>query len=258
MTRNATTAAKMLALFLLLSSCSDRSSTLDDQSAPTVEVDTSFSPWQRAVVVNTSGCGAANDGFGTGVLVDEEHVLTAAHVIASSSSAVVSFGDRTPEDSSVEVVGLDRRTDLALLKLTKPAPASLLPIPTVDVGRVEPADDVQLITADGVQAATVLERSLLRTTEVRGTAPAERVAYRLDVSTERGDSGAGVYRQSPDGTDQLVAVVFADSAGNTDGAADTSWAVAGSEIATFLADTQGEQQVYRCDAGLSKLVVDEP
>lgn len=198
----------------------------------------------RAAAIDASGCGQANDSLGSGVLIADSIVLTAAHVVASSQSLTVTLADsRRPR--AAKVIMLDTEADLALVAVDD-APARELTL-----ARAEPGDAVAVVTVGKVVESTVLERSLLIADQVRGTARVERTGYRLNLRTTEGDSGSGVYvAPQTDRAPSLVGVVFA----NSNDEAGTSWAVAGSEIQAFVARWRQEGSgQFVCDEDDSTL-----
>ncbi len=250
--------AKLALAAIVLSACSDRPETTSPQTTLSTET-VSLSPSDRTVLLRTTGCGSANDGTGSGILIDADSILTAAHVVASSDSVTVESPSDLFDRASATVVILDRAADLALITVDDEA-AGTSPLhrtEAVAVGRADLFANVSIFTTTGSIAASVIERSRIQTNEVRGTERVERVAYRLNVGTSRGDSGAGVY--AGDSIDaKLVGVVFANSAD----IANTSWAVAGSELEAFLAESPVRSdtasiQRFRCDKASSRLVVDD-
>ena len=65
------------------------------------------------------------EGSGSGFVLDTEgHILTNYHVIEGARSTEVTFGDDTT--LSAQVIGTDPRNDVAVLKLSEPAPEGLL------------------------------------------------------------------------------------------------------------------------------------
>jgi serine protease Do len=81
-------------------------------------------------------------GMGSGFIVsDDGHILTNAHVVADFDEVTVKLADQKREFKA-KVVGLDRRTDVALLKVD----ATGLPtIPLGDSAKVEPGQWVAAI-----------------------------------------------------------------------------------------------------------------
>lgn len=82
------------------------------------------------VVQITSG-----SGLGSGFVVDEQgHVVTNYHVVVDAKEVSVRFSNN--DELEARVVGVDRSTDLALLKVTT-APKALSPLPLGDSDRVQ-------------------------------------------------------------------------------------------------------------------------
>ena len=66
-------------------------------------------------------------GQGSGVFIDAEgHVLTSRHVVAGAEQVEVVMSDETA--LTAEVVGMDANTDLAVLKVKKPAGLKITPV----------------------------------------------------------------------------------------------------------------------------------
>ena len=88
------------------------------------------------------GGGQPRGGMGSGFIISEDgHVLTNAHVVADFDEVTVKLADQKREFKA-KVVGLDRRTDVALLKVD----ATGLPtIPLGDSAKVEPGQWVAAI-----------------------------------------------------------------------------------------------------------------
>ena len=62
------------------------------------------------------GSGPLSEGMGTGFFIDADgHLLTNAHVVANAEKVTVAFSDKRV--LSARVVGVDARTDIALLKV---------------------------------------------------------------------------------------------------------------------------------------------
>jgi len=188
----------------------------------------------RAVTITTSVCGDASQTRGTGVVVDEGMVLTAAHVVVGAGDVTVEPGSRP-----AEIIGLDTKRDLAALSLsTEFSPA---------VG-FSTVGDGALVTvvggaASGSMDVTVERHVTIDIDDVRGTERHERGGYVLAGRIAPGDSGAGLFSG-----DSLVGMVFAVL---SDGS-NRSYAVDSAEIEDFLTDIVVTG--YECDPNLSRVV----
>lgn len=214
----------------------------------------------RAVGLATQGCGHASPTEGTGVLLQPDLVLTAAHVVAGSTS-VSATGAADPGGRSqrltakAEVVALDVDRDLALLRTDYPLLNGLLDIPAMDN-----ADGGDVVHIAGLEptprTAVVVERTVIVADRIRTTGRARRLGYLLSSPTVRGESGAGVFGfDHGSGAHELVGLVFAVS---TDDSSRT-WAVAASEIEAFLAESSPDgRPAFTCDPDQSVLVPVEP
>ncbi|MBM3665006.1 MAG: trypsin-like serine protease, partial [Actinobacteria bacterium] len=69
----------------------------------------------------------SDGGLGSGFLIDRDgHILTNAHVVGGSEDISVTFSDGTEEEASI--LGLDKSTDLAVLKIGS-VPKGVQPVP---------------------------------------------------------------------------------------------------------------------------------
>jgi S1-C subfamily serine protease len=143
------------------------------------------------VRVRADGCGPRTE-LGTGTSIADGLVVTAAHVVAGADRVEIIDGSGTA--LVAEVVLFDPDLDVAALR------------PSTDIGTsVVLRDDgggqgdvgiVALISTDGIAeplAVEVLQRAVIRTTDIYREQPVERTGLRLDVSVEPGDSGAMVH-----------------------------------------------------------------
>ncbi|KRE41113.1 hypothetical protein ASG74_14735 [Knoellia sp. Soil729] len=75
-----------------------------------------FSKVRSGVVrIDSSTCDGG--GIGTGFLIDDALIVTAAHVVEGAASLGLTFGDESdPTVASGVVVGIDRETDMALIR----------------------------------------------------------------------------------------------------------------------------------------------
>ena len=153
--------------------------------------------------------------YGTGFVVREDgYVVTALHVVrkaesrlpeiqASGKQVVVCLNTPagSPECKEVEVVGIDDRNDLALLKIKRPkgaAPLRALPLtqetPTPDTevwaaGYPE-RDAGRLVVASGKFAGVNLPNDTLAANDV---ANHDRSLWLAEMMVENGESGGPVY-----------------------------------------------------------------
>jgi len=97
-------------------------------AAPSTENETAFSTIYNRVspsVVSINVSGSSSDGSqfqaaGTGFVIDQQgHIVTNDHVVDSTSSIEVNFLDGTIVKA--DVVGVDRDSDLAVIKVDRPA-----------------------------------------------------------------------------------------------------------------------------------------
>ncbi len=165
----------------------------------------------RVVRVETSACGHASSTTGTGFVLDDGRVITAAHTVAGAGSLLV-YGVGEPARTA-EIVAFDRVSDLAVLEMASPASVRgslrLGPRPAagsaVRLALIGP-DEPQLVET------TVLRRVRVRIDGVRTTDLVERPGLELAERVDLGDSGAAVM----DSDGMLVGVVFGRSTGGVD------------------------------------------
>ncbi len=195
-------------------------------------------PADRAVRIDSPGCGLASDTFGSGIIIGEKRVLTVAHTVARASDPSVT--DSSGAVHSAQLVAIDLANDLALLEVD-------------DLGFVRPtfgiADDtttglIHRAPNSGTAGYKVIRRVNVMIEEVLGTQSHQRPGYEVAATTERGDSGAGVYDQDH----RLVGIVFAVSAERA-----TTWVTASSVIEQFLAASAGKEADLRCDPTRSQI-----
>ena len=156
------------------------------------------------VGVRAAGCESI-ERFGTGVVVsgpDGPVVVTSAHTVTGATSITVVAGHEHP----VELVAFDPASDLALLSAPEgPTPASVAR--TIDRG--EPG---RLIVwePDGRFIETEVEvRRLLRVTieDIFVELEVQRLAFEINSTTTRGDSGAPVFNDKG----SVLGVIYARS-----------------------------------------------
>lgn len=203
--------------------------------AATIEAD---DPVDRAVAIETEGCGHASATAGTGVVIGDERVLTVAHVVAGSSAIIVVTNERRIE---AEIEAYDPSRDLALLRVPGAA-AAALPHTQLNAG------DIGTIVAAGASGTTdfvVLRRAEIEIDVVRAAGTAKRQGYELEAETLVGHSGAGAFDQRG----RLAGIVFAVGS-SVDR---RTWVTASDEVEAFLSD---ESLIGRfvCDPAQSRLV----
>jgi S1-C subfamily serine protease len=209
-------------------------------------------PEERAVSLRTTACGDASRTRGSGVVVGDGTVLTAAHVVVGADEVFVAgetgsgsslLGDGgAPEDVEVHarVVLLDLTRDLAVLEV------STSDADPIDLGQAEDGDVVRVVggASSGTVEATVERRVSMEVDDVRSQSRSRRSGYELDVAIAGGDSGAGVY----DADGRLVGIVFATPTQRSG----ASFAVGAAEIEAVLGAP--DHTVHRCDAAESRVV----
>lgn len=146
---------------------------------------------EATVRVRSDGCGPRTE-LGTGTSIGDGLVVTAAHVVAGAER--VEVVDRSGTATGAEVVLFDPDLDVAALRPSNDLGSSV--VLRDEVGRQGEAGIVALISSDGIPepvGADVLQRVLIRTTDIYRDRPVERPGLRIDVDVEPGDSGAMVH-----------------------------------------------------------------
>lgn len=167
-----------------------------------------------AVRIEAQGCGPRTR-LGMGTVIEEDLVVTAAHVVAGADRVDVVDDDDTR--ASAEVVMFDPDLDIAVLR-----PTSVIGTPAGLRSAPVQAGDVGLVAVRGVDDANelvpvkVLRTVTIRTTDIYLDAEVERPGFEIDAPIEPGDSGAMVHL-----ADGAAGVVWARSTVN----ADRAWAV---------------------------------
>ncbi len=208
------------------------------QTAVDPASDADLEPAARATHIATTGCGLAADRTGSGIAVGDGLVLTVAHLVAQADDLSLTVGEVGP--AAAAVVAIDRRRDLALLRLEPNG------IPDVELANeVAAGTEGRIVaSASGTIDFTVADVVRIEIEEVLGTARHRRLGYELDVEIATGDSGAGAY----DDTGRLIGVVFARA--TTPG---TAWITSAAEIADFLEAGRRKTSSIACDPDRSRL-----
>lgn len=196
---------------------------------------TPATPAERTAAITTGACGDASGTSGSGIVVDRDVVLTAAHVVIGATSVDVTIGDVTAPGT---VVRLDPRRDLASVRLETPA------FDPVSTGFATAGSEVSIHgSASGPTDAVVVRRVTITVDDVRATSRSKRDGYELDTVIAKGDSGAGVF----DAEDRLVGVVFSESSERTG----IGFAVSSAELHHLL---EQDEASYECDPTRSRIV----
>lgn len=157
-----------------------------------------------AVAVRAAGCRQAEERTGSGSVVGDDLVVTVAHVVAGSTSVLVT--DTDGDDHTAVVVGLDTVNDLALLAVDG---LDVAPLP---LGTLAAGDHAVFVVHDAIgraiaEPATVTRRADLSMADLYGQGNHIRPGLELDASVSPGDSGAVLV--GDDG--RAGAVIFATS-----------------------------------------------
>ena len=105
----------------------------------------------RTAGVSTTACGVASGTSGTAILLGESMLLTAAHLVIGAGSVEVDVDGTSHE---AEIIGLDPRTDLALLE------AAGVQAPQLQLGRAQNGEEV-VFAPNGADAQSVFILSLI-------------------------------------------------------------------------------------------------
>lgn len=186
----------LLTLALLFVGCATEgaddpaSSSADAMPAPTLDVQAAMA---SAIDVRADGCGP-RIGFGTGTVIDGGDIVTAAHVVAGSTSVEVI--DRDGARDTAEVVLFDPDLDLAVLR-----PASALGTPlkirSTEARENEVGVLVRIREIDGVIDVEEIDVLVVReanisTTDIYLEREVVRDGFEIESSVDVGDSGAMV------------------------------------------------------------------
>lgn len=143
------------------------------------------------VRVRADGCGPRTE-LGTATSIADGLVVTAAHVVAGAER--VEIVERSGTTIAAEVVLFDPDLDVAALRPSTDIGSSV--VLRDEVGQQGEAGIVALLSTDGIAeplAVEVLQRAVIRTTDIYREKQVDRSGLRLDVNVEPGDSGAMVH-----------------------------------------------------------------
>ena len=145
-----------------------------------------------AVVLIEAGSGSSG-GLGSGFLIDRDgHILTNAHVVDDSEDITVTFSDGTEEEASI--LGLDKSTDLAVLKIGS-VPEGVRPVPLGSSGGLVVGQEVVAIgNPYGLErtATTGIVSALERTMESPNGFTIQNT-IQTDAAINQGNSGGPLF-----------------------------------------------------------------
>lgn len=183
----------------------------DDRQAPTAV--------SASVRVESEGCSSHHE-VGGGAFVAPSMVVTVAHVVAGATDVDVVLADGT--EKTATVVSLDRRKDLALLRVN----ADVTPLP---LGAMRAGSHGTFVTwRSGVPhelAFSATQVVDIQSSDIDHATTDLRRGYVIEASIQAGDSGSVLVSNG-----RAVAVVFARSAHSTV----TGWATSADEVRTLL------------------------
>lgn len=197
----------IVAVLAASTGCGSDESTLDRDAAVAASVD-----------VRTSGCGPRL-GFGTGSLVADRLIVTAAHVVAGTTEVVTIDVEGTQREA--QVVLFDPDLDLAVLRSATSHPQVPVAL-RVDEAQAGETGMVALprLTDEGtvvdVVDITIERRANIKTTDIYRADEVTRSGFEIVGPIDPGDSGALVVLAGGG-----VGIVWARSNLN----ADRAWAI---------------------------------
>ena len=195
-------------------------------------------PGDRAVELATTGCGYAAGRTGSGTAIGDGLIVTVAHLVVQADAITVTVGgvDRGP----AAVIGIDRRRDLAALRLSGSA------LPAVETAQASTGTTGTIVggAVSGNVDFAVKSAVEVSIEEVLGTTRHKRRGYQLDAGTARGDSGAGAY----DEAGRLIGIVFAYSEDPR-----VTWVTSSREVVDFLTEVESTDTAFACNPEQSRL-----
>lgn len=192
-------------LLLALAACGD------DRQAPTA--------MSASVRVESEGCSLHHE-VGGGAFVAAATVVTVAHVVAGATDVDVVLADGTEKTASV--VALDRRKDLALLRVD----ADVTPLP---LGAMRAGSHGTFVTWRSGTAHELAFSATqvvdIQSSDIDHASTDLRRGYAIEASIQAGDSGSVLVSNG-----RAVAVVFARSSYSNA----TGWATSAEEVRALL------------------------
>ena len=185
---------------------------------------------------------------GSGFVIDESgYIVTNFHVVAGASEIEVSFSNK--ESLNARVVGSDRATDIALLKVDADARA-FTPLELGNSDRVRVGDAVVAIgNPFGLERSVTagIVSALQRTIESPDDSPIDRV-IQTDAAINRGNSGGPLLNAA--GRVIGVNTQIATGSANEDGNVGVGFAVPINTVADVVDQLQKKGRVDHAELGL--------
>lgn len=159
------------------------------------------SPSVVTIYVMTSDDGVINRGLGSGIVITQDTILTAAHVVSKSVKIKVLFTDGSTIDASV--VASDELTDIAVIKLSEPKADSVLAT-IADSDGVKVGQPVYVIGSPMGNVGSLSTGHVSRiATREAAQLPKPLMYVQTDASINSGNSGGGLF--NADG--QVIGVI---------------------------------------------------
>ena len=183
---------------------------------------------------------AAAAGLASGVIVDRDgYIVTNYHVIEDASQLAVAHSNGTIYGA--EVVGTDRASDLALLKVDGD---DLQPIAFADIDEVE-IGDVVLAVGNPFGIGQTVTQGIVSAIVRRGTEPVDNFVQ-TDAAINPGNSGGALV----DTAGRLIGIntVILSKSGGSEG---IGFAIPGDLVQTVVATLRANGHVSRAWLGMS-------
>jgi S1-C subfamily serine protease len=147
---------------------------------------------ERVVTRDSNRTPVSMQALGSGVLVDDGKVLTAAHVVQTADAVAVEF----PGEARVRarIVASDPAADLALLQLER-VPQGAKPVLLGDSDKAEVGDEVFVVGAPfGItHTLTVGHVSARRKSNITSSGMVETELFQTDAAINHGNSGGPMF-----------------------------------------------------------------
>jgi serine protease Do len=147
---------------------------------------------ERVVTRDSNRTPVSMQALGSGVLVDDGKVLTAAHVVQTADAVAVEFPGNVR--IRARIVASDPAADLALLQLER-VPQGAKPVQLGDSDKSEVGDEVFVVGAPfGItHTLTVGHVSARRKSNITSDGMVETELFQTDAAINRGNSGGPMF-----------------------------------------------------------------